>query len=66
MQFGEHFLGQREMLGGYLRGPLRAGRDHRLGQFGMLPEGAVPDLGRVRLRVEAEADLPPDPGAQLD
>src|SRR4029077_15925777 len=65
MQRGEHLLGQREVPRGQAGRPLGVACDDRLGQFGMLVHGPPPYLGGIGLGVEAEADLPADPGAQL-
>jgi hypothetical protein len=64
VQFGEHFFGQGEVPGRQAGRPLGIPRDDRLGQFGMLVHSPPPDFGGVGLGVEAEADLPADPGTQ--
>jgi hypothetical protein len=66
VQFREHVLGEREVGGG------QAGRldgipgDDGIGKRRVLAQRAAADLGRVRLGVEPEADLPAGPGTQLD
>ena len=66
MQRPEHLLSEREMAGSLPRGEFRASLDDRLGERRVLTESALAGLRRGRLGVEAEVDLPADPGAQLD
>src|SRR5271169_875464 len=65
VQLLEQVLGQREVPGGEAGRQRGIPGDDGLGQLGMLAKRAPPDLGAVRLGVEAEAHLAPDVRAQL-
>ena len=65
-QLGERFVGEREMTVGQPGGTIGFSRDDRLGDGGVLPQRPAAHLGRVRLGVEAEADLAADPRGQVN
>src|SRR5215469_5444068 len=66
VEFGEHLLSQREVLGGELGRQAGVLVDHRVGERRMLADGPLPDLGGVWLGIEAEADLAADVRGQGD
>jgi hypothetical protein len=63
---GERALGQREVGCGLDGGPGGVSRDDRVGERRVLAQRPLTHLRRIRLGVEAQADLPADARGQVD